>query len=90
VIAHLRQHDISPREIRVYNLRHTWACNYLDGRGDIFGCAMMMGNSVKQLQARYYHVDEQKIHERYLRFMAANDSRPVAKDEPVTKAQRVA
>lgn len=70
VVAYLKEHGITRRAIRIYNLRHTWACNYLDQTGDVFGCAMMMGTSVKMLQQRYFHVDPDKLLERYRAFMA--------------------
>lgn len=71
VVAYLEEHGIDPAGVRMYNFRHSWACNYLDRTGDIFGAAMMLGTSVKMLQTRYFHMDEQKLHERYLAFMAA-------------------
>jgi integrase len=70
VVAYLKEHDIDPRQIRIYNFRHSWACNYLDRTGDVFGAAMMLGTSVKMLQTRYFHMDEEKLHARYLEFMA--------------------
>jgi hypothetical protein len=30
---------------------------------------MMLGTSVKMLQTRYFHMDEEKLHRRYLEFM---------------------
>ena len=30
---------------------------------------MMLGNSVKMLQTRYFHMDEEKLHKRDLEFM---------------------
>lgn len=74
VVAYLAEHGIDPREVRCYNFRHSWACNYLDRTGDIFGCAMMMGTSVKMLQTRYFHMDEEKLHARYLQFMAGEQA----------------
>jgi integrase len=70
VVAYLDEHGIDPRQIRMYNFRHSWACTYLDTTGDIFGAAMMLGTSVKMLQTRYFHMDEEKLHRRYLEFMA--------------------
>jgi hypothetical protein len=70
VVAYLEEHGIDPGQVRMYNFRHSWACTYLDTTGDIFGCAMMMGTSVKMLQTRYFHMDEEKLHRRYLEFMA--------------------
>lgn len=66
-----KQHDIAPRTIKLYNFRHSWACNYLDTTGDIFACALMMGTSVKMLQSRYFHMDEQKLHEKFLAYHRA-------------------
>lgn len=74
VVAYLQEHGIDPREVRCYNFRHSWACNYLDRTGDIFGAAMMLGTSVKMLQTRYFHMDEEKLHARYLQFMAGEQS----------------
>lgn len=71
VVAYLDQHGIDPGQVRMYNFRHSWACTYLDGTGDIFGAAMMLGTSVKMLQTRYFHMDEEKLHKRYLEFMGA-------------------
>jgi integrase len=70
VVKWLEENGIGRRAIRIYNLRHTWACNYLDTTGDVFGCAMMMGTSVKMLQQRYFHMDMDKLLERYRSFMA--------------------
>ena len=56
--------------MRLSNFRHSWACTYLDATGDIFGAAMMLGTSVKMLQTRYFHMDEGKLHQRYLAFVA--------------------
>lgn len=70
VVAYMERHGIDPKQMRSYNFRHSWACNYLDRTGDVFGCALMMGTSVKMLQARYFHMDEEKLHTRYLEFMA--------------------
>jgi integrase len=69
VVAYLKEHGIDPRSVRMYNFRHSWACTYLDATGDIFGAAMMLGTSVKMLQTRYFHMDEEKLHKRYLAFM---------------------
>jgi integrase len=81
VVAYLAEHGIDPKQVRPYNFRHSWACNYLDSTGDIFGAAMMLGTSVKMLQTRYFHMDEEKLHARYLQFMAtqtpANDDQPL-------------
>ena len=70
VRAYLEANGIDPKQVRTYNFRHSWACRYLDGTGDVFGCALMMGTSVKMLQARYFHMDEEKLHAKYLAFMA--------------------
>jgi integrase len=69
VSEHLKEHGFDPREIRVYNRRHTWGCNYLDTTGNIFSFAKMMGIPVKMLQIRYYHIDMNKLIDRYLAFM---------------------
>ena len=37
---------------------------------------MMMGTSVKMLQTRYFHMDEEKLHARYLAFMG--EQKPAA------------
>ncbi len=74
VVAYLDQHGIDPASVRMYNFRHSWACNYLDRTGDIFGAAMMLGTSVKMLQTRYFHMDEEKLHARYLQFMAGQSA----------------
>jgi integrase len=95
VVAYLAEHGIDPKQIRPYNFRHSWACNYLDSTGDIFGTAMMLGTSVKMLQTRYFHMDEEKLHARYLQFMATTAPQasgvafPVAEPEaavPLTAA----
>jgi len=78
VVTYLRQHGIDPANVRMYNFRHSWACSYLDSTGDIFGAAMMLGTSVKMLQTRYFHMDEDKLHSRYLRFMATTASSSIA------------
>jgi hypothetical protein len=90
VVAFMEEHDIDPGQVRMYNFRHSWACNYLDRTGDIFGAAMMLGTSVKMLQTRYFHMDEEKLHARYLQFMAANENAPASVPGRATKAQRVA
>jgi integrase len=69
VVAYLGEHGIDPANVRMYNFRHSWACTYLDTTGDIFGAALMLGTSVKMLQTRYFHMDEEKLHQRYLAFM---------------------
>ena len=76
VVDYLEQHGIDPDQVRMYNFRHSWACTYLDSTGDIFGGAMMMGTSVKMLQTRYFHMDEEKLHARYLQFMAGQVRQP--------------
>lgn len=68
VVRHCEENGIEPRELRVYNFRHSWACNYLDTTGDIFGAALMLGTSVKMLQTRYFHMDMDKLHERFLSY----------------------
>ena len=71
VVAFLKTHDLDPKQIRLYSLRHSFACNYLDTTGDIFTCASIMGTSVKMLQARYYHMDEAAMHQKFLRYHSA-------------------
>jgi integrase len=68
VLAYCKEHDIDPGSLKPYNFRHSWACNYLDTTGDIFGAAMMLGTSVKMLQTRYFHMDMDKLHERFLAY----------------------
>lgn len=68
VVEHCREHDIDPDSLKPYNFRHSWACNYLDTTGDIFGAAMMLGTSVKMLQTRYFHMDMDRLHERFLAY----------------------
>jgi len=70
VVAFCADRGIDMDQLRIYNFRHSWACTYLDTTGDIFGAALMLGTSVKMLQQRYFHMDEEKVHERYLAFMA--------------------
>jgi integrase len=65
VVAYLEKHGIEPLNIRMYNFRHSFACNYLNRTGDIFACAMMMGTSVKLLQTRYFYMDVDKLHEKF-------------------------
>ena len=77
VVAYLEEHGIDPPNVRMYNFRHSWACNYLDSTGDIFGAAMMLGTSVKMLQTRYFHMDEEKLHARYMQFMAGQQTAAV-------------
>ncbi len=77
MVAYCREHDIDPDSLKPYNFRHSWACNYLDTTGDIFGAAMMLGTSVKMLQTRYFHMDMEKLHERYLAFMASQQPQKV-------------
>jgi integrase len=80
VVAYLREHEIDPIKVVPYSFRHTFACSYLDATGDIFGCAMMMGTSVKMLQTRYFHMDEEKLHTKYLSYMGGG--RPSANMAP--------
>jgi integrase len=77
VIEHCQDHEIDIDQVRLYNFRHTWACNYLDSTGDIFGAAMMLGTSVRMLQTRYFHMDMEKLHARYLAFMAGEQREAV-------------
>jgi integrase len=77
VVAFMAEHGIDTNQVRMYNFRHSWACNYLDRTGDIFGAVMMLGTSVKMLQTRYFHMDEEKLHARYLAFMSGESARPV-------------
>lgn len=74
VVSFLKGHDLNPKQIRLYSLRHSWACNYLDTTGDIFSSAMTMGTSVKMLQQRYFHMDEEKMHAKYLAHIATQRS----------------
>lgn len=76
IVAYLDQHGINRRQMRIYNTRHSWACNYLDTTGDVFGCAQMMGTSIKMLQSRYFHMDMAKLQERYRAFMAGQKKAP--------------
>jgi integrase len=69
VIASCKQHGIEIGSLKMYNFRHSWACNYLDTTGDIFGAALMLGTSVKMLQQRYFHMDMDRLHEKYLAYM---------------------
>ncbi len=82
VRAYLDQHQIDPKQLRLYSLRHTFACTYLDTTGDIFSCATIMGTSVKMLQSRYFHMDEEKMHARYLQFMATQAGMPTNDNQP--------
>lgn len=92
VVEYLEKHQMDPKQIRLYSFRHSFACNYLDTTGDIFSCATIMGTSVKMLQARYYHMDEEKLHARFLQYhqviaqkqTPANDNRPIT--EPMAAA----
>ncbi len=70
VAEYLVAHDIDPDTMKVYNFRHSWASDYRDATGDIFGCAQMLGTSVKMIQTRYGHPDVEKLHEKYMQFMA--------------------
>jgi integrase len=65
-----KKHEIPIKSLKMYNFRHTWACNCLNATVDIFGAATMLGTSVKMLQMRYFHMNMDKIQDRYLRFIA--------------------
>jgi hypothetical protein len=70
VAEYCHARGIVPSTLKVYNFRHSWISDYLDATGDIFGAAQMCGTSVKMVQTRYGHPDVDKLHERYLAFMA--------------------
>jgi integrase len=70
VVAFCKKHEIPIKSLKMYNFRHTWACNCLNATVDIFGAATMLGTSVKMLQMRYFHMNMDKIQDRYLRFIA--------------------
>jgi len=70
VVAYCWERDIDPDSLKPYNFRDSWACDYFDTTGDIFGDAMMLGTSVKMLRTRYFHMDMDKLHERFLAYSA--------------------
>jgi integrase len=71
VVAYCKAHGIELRELRPYNLRHTFISNYLDATGDYYGCAQICGTSIKMLETRYSHPDVDRIQERYLAFIGS-------------------
>ncbi|WP_168164528.1 hypothetical protein [Pirellula sp. SH-Sr6A] len=81
VLTYIEQHGIDANQVKMYNFRHSFACNYLDRTGEIFSCVMMMGTSVKHPQTRYFHMDEDKLHEKFPRYHETLEAPALASEE---------
>jgi integrase len=70
VIAHCKKHGIDPKSLKPYFFRHSFLSRWVETGGDIYIAAQLCGTSVKMVEKRYGHPNVDKLHERYLEFMA--------------------
>ena len=78
VISYCRDHGIDPKTLKMYNLRHTFLSRWIEDGGDIYIVAQLCGTSVKMVEKRYGHPNVDKLHARYLHFMATTALEPHA------------
>lgn len=71
VVAHCKEHGIEPDGLKPYFFRHSFLSRWVDEGGDIYIAAQLCGTSVKMIEKRYGHPNVDRLHERYLAFMAS-------------------
>jgi integrase len=88
VVAYCREHGIEPDSLKPYFFRHSFLSRWVEEGGDIYIAAQLCGTSVKMVEKRYGHPNVDKLHERYLAFVAAKlaDPAAVSKQEPISPA----
>jgi integrase len=74
VVEYCREHGIDPLSLKPYFFRHSFLTRWVEAGGDIYIVAQLCGTSVKMVEKRYGHPNIDKLHERYLEFMAGNQS----------------
>ena len=72
VVAFMEQHEINPKEVKMYGFRHAAISKWLDAGGDIYVAAQLFGTSVKMIETRYGSPDIDRLHERFLAFSHQN------------------
>ena len=70
VIAHCEKHGIDPLSLKPYFFRHSFLSQWVEDGGDIYIAAQLCGTSVKMIESRYGHPNVDKLHQRYLDYMA--------------------
>jgi integrase len=70
VVAYCREHGIDPDSLKPYFFRHSFLSRWVEDGGDIYIVAQLCGTSVRMVEKRYGHPNVDKLHERYLAFMA--------------------
>jgi integrase len=70
VVEYCERHDIDPNGLKPYFFRHSFLSRWIEDGGDIYIVAQLCGTSVKMVEKRYGHPNVDKLHERYLAFMA--------------------
>lgn len=69
VVKYLKDHEIDPKEIRMYNFRHSAISSFLDNGGDIYAAAQIFGTGVKMIERRYGHPNIDRLEDQFRRFM---------------------
>jgi integrase len=72
VIEYCEQHGIDPDSLKPYFFRHSFLSRWVEDGGDIYIVAQLCGTSVKMVEKRYGHPNVDKLHEKYLAFMAGH------------------
>ena len=70
VVAYCADHGLTPTGLKPYFFRHTFLSRWVEEGGDIYIVAQLCGTSVKMVESRYGHPNADKLHDRYLAFMA--------------------
>ena len=76
VVAHCKAHGIDPASLKPYFFRHSFLSRWVEDGGDIYIVAQLCGTSVKMVEKRYGHPNVDKLHERYLAFVAQKLTTP--------------
>jgi integrase len=72
VVAYMREHEINPKEVKIYGFRHAAISKWLDDGGDIYVAAQLFGTSVRMIEQRYGSPDIDKLQDRFLAFSHRN------------------
>jgi len=72
VVAYMTEHEIDPKEVRMYGFRHAAISKWLDDGGDIYVASQLFGTSVKMIEKRYGSPDIGRLHERYMAYAERN------------------
>lgn len=89
VVAYCKGVGIEPKSLKPYFFRHGAISRWVEDGGDIYIAAQIFGTSVKVLEARYGHPNVDKLHERFLSFMATTGPQRASCPSPSASAATV-